>query len=78
MKNISIEITPDEEVGGFTAQIPGIPAYGEGKTEEGAIADLKEAVSAYISAFGIQDALANITRPALRTLNVSLEEFSRA
>ena len=78
MKAISIELTPDEEIGGFTAQIPGIPAYGEGKTEDKAIADLKEAVAAYVSAFGIEDALSRITRPAVRALSVSLEEFSRA
>ncbi len=78
MKPISIELIPDQEIGGFTAQIPGIPAYGEGQTEEVAIKDLKEAVGAYVSAFGIKDALARIASPALRTLEVSLEEFSRA
>ena len=78
MKAISIELTLDEEIGGFTAQIPGIPAYGEGETEDKAIADLKEAIGAYVSAFGMKDALARIVRPALRTLSVSLEEFSRA
>lgn len=78
METITIELTPDTEVGGFTAQIPGIPAYGEGETESQAIADLKEAVIAYVSFFGIEDALARITRPATRSLSMSLEEFSRA
>ncbi len=78
MKAISIELIPDEEIGGFTAQIPGIPAYGEGETEDKAIADLKEAVATYVSAFGIEDALARIASPALRTLPISFEEFSRA
>ncbi len=78
MKTINIELTPDKEVGGFTAQIPGIPAYGEGETESQAITDLKEAVSAYVSAFGIEDAIAHIARPAIRSLSMSLEEFSRA
>ncbi len=78
MEKISIELIPDEEIGGFTAQIPGIPVYGEGETEDSAIADLKEAVQAYVAAFGIKDALARISRPALRTLPMSLEEFSCA
>lgn len=78
MKPINIELIPDEEVGGFTAQIRGIPAYGEGRTEDEAIKDLKEAVAAYVSAFGIEDALARIMRPAFRTLPMSLKEFSCA
>ena len=57
MKEFAIEITPDEEIGGFTATIPGIPAYGEGETKEAAISDLKQAVAAYVAAFGIEDAL---------------------
>ena len=32
---------------GFTARIPDVPAYGEGETEEAAIADLKEAIRGY-------------------------------
>lgn len=78
MKPITLEIIPDAKVGGFTARILGIPAYGEGESEEAAIADLKEGVGAYVSAFGMDDALAHITSPAVRTLDVTLEEFSRA
>lgn len=78
MKKIEIELTPDTEFGGFTAQVPGIPAYGEGETEDAAIGDLKEAVAAYVAAFGVADALARVTRPALRTLDMSLEEFACA
>jgi predicted RNase H-like HicB family nuclease len=51
---LSVELIPDPELGGFTARIPDIPAYGEGETEEAAIADLKEALQGYIEAFGIQ------------------------
>jgi len=42
-----VEMTPDPELGGYTARVPDIPAYGEGETEDEAIADLKEALSAY-------------------------------
>ena len=77
MKEFAIEITPDEEVGGFTARIPGIPAYGEGETESVAIADLKEAVAAYVLAFGIEDALDRMSVPTkLHRIETSLEEFS--
>ncbi len=37
---LSIELIPDPDVGGFTACLPDIPAYGEGETPEAAIADL--------------------------------------
>lgn len=77
MKKIDIELTPDAEMGGFIAQIPGIPAYGEGATEEVAIADLKKAVIAYVSAFGIEDALSRVMSPSVRTIDLTLEEFSR-
>jgi hypothetical protein len=53
-----VELIPDPELGGFTARIPDIPAYGEEKTEDEAIVDLKEALRACIEAFGIDDALA--------------------
>lgn len=77
MKEFVIEIIPDEEIGGFTATIPGIPAYGEGETEEAAIADLKQAVAVYVSVFGIEDALDRMNVPSeLRRMNTSLEEFS--
>jgi predicted RNase H-like HicB family nuclease len=79
MGKITIEIIPDLQEGGFTARLPDIPAYGEGMTEEEAIADLKEALRAYIEAFGMEDALARLSPPAsLRELNVSLRDFSFA
>jgi predicted RNase H-like HicB family nuclease len=55
-----IEIIANSEEGGFTARLPDIPAYGEGETEEQAIADLKEAIQGYIEAFGLEDALARL------------------
>lgn len=49
-----VEIIPDPELGGFTARLPGIPAYGEGETTDEAIADLKIAVRAYLEAFALE------------------------
>ena len=40
MHRLTVELIPDTELGGFTARVPDIPAYGEGVTEEEAIADL--------------------------------------
>ena len=58
MLGLTVEIIPDTEQGGFTARVPDIPAYGEGNTEDEAIADLKEALAVYVEAFGLEDALA--------------------
>ena len=77
MKQITVELIPDPEQGGFTARIPDIPAYGEGETEEEAIADLREAVCGYIEAFGLDDALARLTAPAIRLIDCDLAEFAR-
>lgn len=75
---ITVELIPDLEVGGFTARVPDIPAYGEGETEAAAIADLKEALRGYIETFGVQDALSRLTSPfALRQLDWDLTEFVR-
>ncbi len=63
MQRVSVELIPDSEFGGFTARVPDIPAYGEGETEQAAIADLKEALRGYIEAFGLEDALARLVAP---------------
>lgn len=77
MKAFAIEIIPDEELGGFTARIPDVPAYGEGSTEELAIADLKESLKVYVEEFGINDALVRMSVPTkLHRIETSLEEFS--
>ncbi len=79
MKRLIVEIIPDPELGGFTARVPDIPAYGEGETEEDAIADLKEALSAYIEAFGLDEAMARLNSPSsLRALDLELEDLVRA
>lgn len=41
---LTMELRPEPKEGGFTARVPDIPAYGEGETEEEAIADLREAL----------------------------------
>ena len=63
MQRVSVELIPDHELGGYTARVPDIPAYGEGETEQAAIADLKEALRGYIEAFGLEDALERLIAP---------------
>jgi predicted RNase H-like HicB family nuclease len=60
LATIVIDIVPDPEYGGFSARIPDIPAYGEGETEEEAIADLRNSLTGYIEAFGVADAISRI------------------
>lgn len=73
---LTVELIPDEDQGGFTARIPDIPAFGEGETEEEAIADLQEAVRGYIETFGLDDALGRISHPTLRRLDWDLTELA--
>jgi predicted RNase H-like HicB family nuclease len=69
-QQITVELIPDPEYGGFTAHVPDVPAYGEGDTEEEAIASLQEALIGYVETFGMADALERMTRPSsLRTIN---------
>ena len=77
MSELFVELIPDPEQGGFTARIPDIPAYGEGETEEEAIADLREAVLGYIEAFGIEDASSRVVAPSVRRLDWDLKELTR-
>ena len=70
---------PDPELGGFTARVPDIPAYGEGDTEEEVLSDLREALQTYVEAFGLDDALARVNSPvALREFEIELDEPVRA
>jgi predicted RNase H-like HicB family nuclease len=48
MHRFTVELIPDPEQGGFTARVPDIPAYGEGETEDEAIADLREALLCFV------------------------------
>jgi predicted RNase H-like HicB family nuclease len=65
---LTVEIIPDPELGGFTARVPEIPAYGEGKTAEEALDDLKDALRGYIEVFGVEDALSRVGSPGRRSL----------
>ena len=77
MQRITVEIIPDPEEGGFTARLPDVPAYGEGETEEEAIADLKEALQAYVETFGLEDVLARLNPPStLRQLEWDLSTLT--
>ena len=76
MSRLTVEIIPDPEQGGFTARVPDIPAYGEGETEDQAIEDLREALRGYIETFGLEDALARISRPSIRELDWDLAELA--
>jgi predicted RNase H-like HicB family nuclease len=78
MKQVCVELIADEKYGGFTARLPDIPAYGEGETEAEAIADLKEALAAYIESFGLEDALARLQSPVtIRSIDLDLAELTR-
>ncbi len=74
---LSVELIPDPELGGFTARVPDIPAYGEGETADEAIADLRVALRGYIEAFGLEDALGRArTAIEVRTLHWNLAELA--
>jgi predicted RNase H-like HicB family nuclease len=73
----TIELIPDPEQGGYTARLPDIPAYGEGETQDEAIADLREALRGYIETFGLDDALARINSPTVRSVDWDLTELTR-
>jgi len=73
--SLTVELIPDHEQGGFTARVPDIPAYGEGETETAAIADLEQALRGYIEEFGLEDALARVSQPALRQVGWSLAQL---
>ena len=75
MNQVTIELIPDPEQGGFTARIPDIPAYGEGETEQEAIEDLKEAIRGYIETFGLEDALTRVSSPEIRLVDWDLTEL---
>ena len=79
LNQLAVELIPDATEGGFTARLPDIPAYGEGETEDAAIADLKEALRGYIATFGIDDALQRLNTPIkLRVVEMDLAELGRA
>jgi predicted RNase H-like HicB family nuclease len=78
MAALMIELIADPDEGGFTARLPDVPAYGEGETEEEAIADLRLALKAYIDTFGLDDAINRVVHPELRAAGWDLKEVARA
>ena len=78
MSELTVELIRDPELGGFTARLPDIPAYGEGDSEEEAIDDLKVAIQGYIEAFGLEDALSRLVQPILvRQIEWNLAAMAR-
>ncbi len=76
---LTIELIPDPELGGYSARMPDIPAYGEGATEDEAIADLREALKGYIETFGIDDAMARLSPPlTIRQIDLDLTQLVSA
>ena len=73
MTSLTVEIIPDPELSGSTARVPDIPAYGEGNTAEEAIADLREALAAFIEAFGIDDGTETLRIGILRGILRDIE-----
>jgi predicted RNase H-like HicB family nuclease len=71
---LTVELIPDEEQGGFTATIPDIPAYGEGDSEAEAIEALKEALRLYIDVRGV-DAVLSRVRPGAHECELSLADI---
>jgi predicted RNase H-like HicB family nuclease len=76
--SLVIELIPDTEQGGFTARMPDIPAYGEGETEDEAIADLREALKGYIETFGVEDAVSRAIMPQVRKVDWDLKGLASA
>lgn len=74
---ITVELIPDPEEGGFTACVPDIPAYGEGETEDEAIADMKEALKGFIEVYGIEAAMERVSSPAVRQIDLDFTELAR-
>jgi predicted RNase H-like HicB family nuclease len=79
LNEVAVELIADPTEGGYTARVPDIPAYGEGETEDAAIADLKEALRGYIEAFGLDDALQRLNSPIkMRHIELNLADLNSA
>lgn len=78
LNQLPVELIADPIEGGYTARVPDIPAYGEGETEDAAIADLTEALRGYIEAFGLEDALGRLNAPIkMRHIELNLADLRR-
>ena len=73
---LPIEIIPDEELGGFTALVAGIPGCGEGETEAEAIEDLEDALRLCVEVRGIEKTRSLVQHNAdLRQSDFELEDL---
>jgi len=52
---ITVELTPDREVGGYVAYCPELDITTEGETVEEAISMMKEAAEGYIEIVGVNN-----------------------
>jgi len=51
--NITAELTPDEEEGGYSVYCPELDIYTQGETIKESIANLREAAEGYIEVVGL-------------------------
>ncbi len=65
----------DEELGVWAAYIPDVPAYGEGKSKEEALEDLKKAVALYIEEAG-QEVFQSHLAPTTEYKTIPLSMFA--
>ncbi|OHB70994.1 MAG: hypothetical protein A2W17_00940 [Planctomycetes bacterium RBG_16_41_13] len=75
MHNIRItaELTMDRQEGGYSVYCPEFDVYSQGETTEDAIQNIKEAVTGYIKAIGIEKALKEFNPPIRETLELSIK-----
>ena len=63
--NITAELTPDEEEGGYSVYCPELDIYTQGETVQEAITNLQEAAEGYIEVVGL-DQLNLRPKPVIR------------
>lgn len=71
--NITVELTPDRQEGGYSVYCPEFDIYSQGETAEEANKNIKEAVVGYIKAIGIEEALKEFNPPIRETLELSIK-----
>jgi predicted RNase H-like HicB family nuclease len=69
---ITAELTPDTQEGGYSVYCPELDIYSQGDTAEEAIKNLKEAVTGYIKVVGIEEALKEFKPPIRETLELAI------
>lgn len=63
--NITAELTPDEDEGGYSVYCPELDIYTQGETIKESIANLREAAEGYIEVVGL-DKLNLRSKPVVR------------